>query len=197
MSITQIIRQRLFSRYRSSFTSQNKRLQEYQIGEWTYGDPTVLSWGEGATLRVGKFCSLAQGVTIYLGGEHRIDWVTTYPFSALFPAAKEFTGHPRSKGDVVIGNDVWVGTDAVILSGVTVGDGAAIGARSVVTKDVAPYEIAAGNPARHVKFRFDGATVSDLLQIAWWDWPQPKIEEAWPLLLSPDVNAFVSKYKEA
>jgi carbonic anhydrase/acetyltransferase-like protein (isoleucine patch superfamily) len=94
----------------------------------------------------------------------------------------------------MIGHDVWVGVDALILSGVTIGNGAVIAARSVVTKDVPPYAIVAGSPARVVKYRFDEDTIAVLLAIAWWDWPQAKIEEALPLLMSPNLDTFIRRY---
>jgi acetyltransferase-like isoleucine patch superfamily enzyme len=104
-------------------------------------------------------------------------------------------GLPHTKGDVVIGNDVWIGQDALILSGVQIGNGAAIAARSVVKEDVLPYSIVAGNPAQHIKFRFSKSVIRDLQSIAWWNWPLPKIEEAWPLLLSSDIETFIATYK--
>lgn len=174
--------------------AENPRYAAYEIGEWTYGSPNVGSWGEGASLRIGRFCSIASDVTIMLGGEHRMDWVTTYPFSALFEEASQYIGHPRTKGDVTIGHDVWIGYDALILSGVRVGNGAVVGARSVVTSDVAPYTVVAGNPARVVRSRFPASVVEALERIAWWDWPISKIAEAWPLLLSPDVGEFIGRF---
>lgn len=178
----------------SPFMSLNDRYAVHDIGEWTYGAPRIHSWDDGTKLRVGKFCSFALNVTIILGGEHRTDWVTTYPFNTFFPEAKDFKGHPHSKGDIVIGNDVWIGYGAILLSGITIGDGAAIGAGSVVTKDVAPYSVVAGNPAQQVKLRFPEPTIEKLLQIAWWDWPMSKIQEAWPLLMAPTINEFIEKY---
>lgn len=106
------------------------RYPQYRIGSGTYGDINVLEFGEGTTLTIGKFCCFAHGVTILLGGNHRPDWVTMYPFSTMNKHFSHFTGHPRSRGNVVIGNDVWVGREAMILSGVTIGDGAVIGARA-------------------------------------------------------------------
>lgn len=176
----------------SFYMAGNPAYEGFEIGKWTYGLPTVKNWGEGATLRIGKFCSIAEGVLIFLGGEHRVDWVTTYPFSVLWPEGKGFSGHPRSKGDVSIGNDVWIGHGAVILSGVTIGSGAVIGACSVVSSNVGPYEIVAGNPARHIRFRFSDATIQRLCQLAWWDWPESRVEAALPLLLSGDVAEFFS-----
>jgi acetyltransferase-like isoleucine patch superfamily enzyme len=164
---------------------------QYSIGRGTYGDLRVRSWGEGVTLTIGAFCSVASGVQILLGGEHRPDWVTTYPFSVLWEKGRHLPGHPASKGDVVIGNDVWIGAEAMILSGVTIGDGAVIGARSVVTKDVPPYAIVGGNPARLIRMRFDEATISRLQSLKWWTWDDAKIERFLPLLLSDRVEAFL------
>ena len=96
-----------------------------------------------------------------------------------------------------IGNDVWIGTEAFILSGVTIGDGAVIAARSVVTRDVAPYAVVAGNPARQVRLRFSETVIDALERIRWWDWPITEIQSAWPLLLSSDVEAFVAKFEAA
>jgi acetyltransferase-like isoleucine patch superfamily enzyme len=197
------IARRIFAKLRSSptseaestFLSQQSSYAAYRIGEWSYGDPRVMSWSEGATLEIGRFCSLASGVTIMLGGEHRVDWVTTYPFNVLFAEAQGFSGHPRTKGDVIIGHDVWIGAEAFILSGVRIGHGAVVAARSVVTKDIAPYSIVAGNPARHIRNRFTQPVVDALLRIEWWNWPISKVMEALPLLLSPDIDGFIEKYQ--
>ncbi len=173
-----------------AFTRQQRAYRHYAIGAHTYGSPRVLSWDETTSLAIGRYCSIARGVTIALGGEHRSDWVTTYPFGEFWPEAAGIEGHPRSRGDVVIGNDVWIGLDALILSGVTIGDGAVIGARAVVTKDVPPYAVVAGNPAQVVKYRFDDETIARLLAIRWWDWPEAKVREHLSALMSPDVAAF-------
>lgn len=166
---------------------------EYKIGRWTYGKPDVFSWKDGTTLEIGAFCSIASGVKILLGGEHRVDWVTTYPFNALWEEAKHFTGHPKSKGDVIIGNDVWIGLESVILSGVKIGDGAVIGTRSIVTKNIPPYAIAFGNPAKILRYRFNQQTIDKLLEIAWWNWDDQKITEFLPYLLNPDIQEFIQK----
>jgi acetyltransferase-like isoleucine patch superfamily enzyme len=176
------------------YMAQNPKYAAYDIGEWTYGRPNILRWSDGATLRIGKFCSVAENVTIVLVADHRTDWITTYPFTALFSEAEQIPGHPTTKGDVVIGNDVWIGEGAYILSGVVIGDGAVIAAQSVVTKSVEPYAIVGGNPARHIRFRFSEAERTDLCRIAWWNWPLPRIREAWPLLLSGEIEAFLSTY---
>lgn len=164
---------------------------EYAFGKWTYGVPMVHNWPGGAVLSVGAFCSIAEGVQIFLGGEHRTDWVTTYPFIDFWRAGREIKGHPGTKGDVVIGNDVWIGQEAMILSGVHVGDGAVIGARAVVVGDVPPYHIVAGNPARIIRARFDAETIERLLAIRWWEWDDSRIERAIPELSSGDIPRFI------
>jgi acetyltransferase-like isoleucine patch superfamily enzyme len=174
--------------------AENKRYANYRIGVGTYGWPEVMYYDAGAALQIGAYCSIAPGVKILLGGEHHIEYVTTYPFSLLVEDAKGISGYPYTKGDVIIGNDVWVGQDAMILSGIRIGDGAVIAARSVVTRDVAPYSIVAGEPARHIKFRFPPETIDTLLKIAWWNWPASKIKGAWPLLQSADISGFVAEY---
>ena len=175
--------------------NKNQNYAAYEIGDYTYGHPQIVSFGEPISLKIGKFCSIADNAVIFLGGEHQIGFVTTYPFAHFFEFAHGFTGtHPRQKGDIIIGNDVWIGQEAFILSGVTIGNGAVIGARAVVAKNVKPYSIVVGNPARHIRFRFDEPTIEALLKIAWWDWPIEKIAEAMPLMLSNDVKGFVAKY---
>jgi len=180
----------------SPWTRDDPRYADFEIGNWTYGRPRVLSAAEGkATLRIGHFCSIAEGVTIMLGGNHRVDWITTYPFNVLFPEAARFKGHPHSKGDVVIGNDVWLGRGVLILSGVRIGDGAVVGAHSVVTHSVPAYAMAAGNPARVIRLRFAEEQIRELEGIAWWEWPIERIREAWPLLLSTDLDEFLRHHR--
>jgi acetyltransferase-like isoleucine patch superfamily enzyme len=199
MSIKKTIK-RLFVRPKPFSMNQNKKYARYEIGDWTHASGKLRirfrhAGGVVTKLKIGRFCLLADGVTILLGGEHRVDWVTMYPVHILF-GKKNIAGYPRSKGDIIIGNDVWIGTDALILSGVKIGDGAVIAARSVVTKDIAPYSIVAGNPAQVIRFRFKKSIIADLQKIAWWNWPLSKIEEACPLLLSSDIEAFIAKYKK-
>lgn len=171
----------------------SERYPQYIFGRGTYGGSgfNVRFGGEGATLRVGSYTSIAAGVIVLLGGEHRTDWVTTFPFNVLWDSAQHHTGHPKTKGDVLIGNDVWIGTEALISSGVTIGDGAVVGARSVVVRDVPPYAIVVGNPARVVRFRFDEETIKRLLALQWWNWKETQIAKAMPELLSDQISFFL------
>lgn len=165
-----------------------------RIGRYTYGQPMVRWWGEAANLSIGKFCSIADGVEIFLGGNHRTDWVSTYPFPVFRRwKARGIAGHPNTRGDVVIGNDVWLGAGCVILSGVTIGNGAVVGCRAVVARDVPDYAIVAGNPAAVMRMRFAPAQVDALVKSAWWDWPPDAIRSALNLLLSGDVDRFLAE----
>lgn len=175
---------------------------QLKVGRHTYGHEQIVvrHWGEPATLTIGSFCSIADRVTVYLGGNHRADWVTTYPFSEFtdrWVTARGIEGHPATNGDVTIGNDVWIGSNATILSGANVGHGAVIGANSCVTQDVEPYAIVAGNPARLVRHRFAPAVIEQLLQISWWDWSDEQIVENVPMLCDADVDRFVSVHATA
>lgn len=177
------------------YTNEKLVGPHYEIGEYTYGTPTPMSWGSESRLRIGKYCSIASNVQIILGGGHRLDWVTTYPFPPLscdWPEAEGITGTPASRGDVVIGNDVWIGHGATILSGVRIGDGAVVGAMAVVTKDVREYAVVAGNPARLVKRRFDDATIAQLLELRWWDWPVERVRSNIRLLCSDHLQEFLA-----
>lgn len=172
----------------------SQRYPKHEFGRWTYGDDLqVRSWNEGAQLRVGSFTSIASGVQIFLGGEHRVDWVTTFPFNVFWPAARDRHGHPKTKGDVTVGSDVWIGSEAVILSGVTIGDGAVVGARAVVARDVPPYAIVAGNPARVLRLRFEPRVVERLLATAWWKWDDNVIARAMSDLLNTDIEQFLRR----
>jgi acetyltransferase-like isoleucine patch superfamily enzyme len=174
----------------------NKKYSKYSIGKYSYGEPRVLTWGEKATLKVGKYCSIAEDVTIVLGGEHKTDWITTFPFWVTFEDFYNSPTPPGTKGDVIIGNDVWIGINATILSGVTIGDGAVIGANSLVTQNVEPYTVIVGNPAKLIRKRFDQQTIDELLKIKWWDWDYQRIKENMPLLLSNRVSEFIEKNRK-
>lgn len=172
-----------------SLTTQ-PALAPVPMGRHSYGAPRVLVYNnEHADVTIGAFCSIAAGVTIFAGGDHALDIISTFPLTQLFEGRET---HNRGKGAVRIGNDVWVGMGATIMSGVTVGDGAVIAARSVVTRDVAPYAVVAGNPAREVKKRFTDEEIAILLELAWWTWPDERIQKALKVLTSGDVSALRS-----
>lgn len=169
------------------------RYPEYRIGRASYGDLVVTRYVGDAQLIMGAYCSVAANVQVLLGGEHRPDWTTTFPFNAKDGRFVDIEGHPRTKGDVIIGNDVWLGREAMILSGVRIGDGAVIGARALVTRDVPPYGIVAGNPAALVRKRFDDRTVERLLALRWWDWPEDRVARAVRDMSSRDVQSFLDR----
>lgn len=178
------------------FAADNRRYASFDIGLGTYGRPEIVFYDADAKLKIGRFCSIAPEVTILLGGEHHHDWVSSYPFSLSFEEAKGLPGYPMTKGDVTIGSDVWIGYDALILSGVKIGDGAVIAARSVVAKDVEPYTIVGGIPAKRLRYRFSEPVIQSLLEIAWWNWSMPEIIEAWQFIQSPNIEEFIKKYSQ-
>lgn len=167
------------------------------VGPHTYGPLVLRHWGAPGTYvcRVGDYCSIADGAQVFLGGYHRPEWVSMYPFGAFAewrgPGVR--TDHTVGRGDVVIGSDVWLGSQCMIMAGVTIGHGAVVAARAIVSRDVPPYAIVAGNPARVVKHRFDDETIADLLAIAWWDWPEERVRQNLDLLLSSDMAAFIER----
>lgn len=148
----------------------------------------------GDRLVIGRFCAIAKDVTFLMGGaNHATEGFTTYPF-LIFGQGWEQAAPLEAYGfraprDTLVGNDVWIGTGATLLPGVTIGDGAVIGAKAVVARDVAPYAVVVGNPARELRRRFDDATVARLQQLAWWNWDPARLQRAIPLLLARDLDA--------
>ncbi len=165
------------------------------IGDHTYGwqHITILFGGQGTELYIGKYCSIAEDVTVMLHGNHHVNWISTYPFNVIaWPSLGAIADQNSSKGNIVIGNDVWLGREVLIMSGVTIADGAVIAARSVVTKPVGPYEIWAGNPAQIKRKRFMQADIDWLCQLKWWDWPDAKVHAAAHILMSDNLAALRS-----
>lgn len=144
-------------------------------------------------LIIGKYCAIASGAVFLMGGTHghRHDWIASYPFDIIEeesrPGKKALEGYMK-KGDTVIGNDVWIGTESMIMPGVKIGDGAVIAARAVVTKDVEPYAIVGGNPAKLIKKRFNKKQINALLKIKWWDWDEDKIRANMKIFRSGNVE---------
>ena len=144
-------------------------------------------------LIIGKFCSIACGAKfLFNSANHTLSSLSTYPFPLFFEEwnldRSNVCTSWDNKGDIVIGNDVWIGYEAVILAGVTIGDGAIIGARAVVTKDVEPYTIVGGVPAAPIRKRFSKDTISNLLKIKWWDWPKEKIAKNINAIQSGEID---------
>jgi acetyltransferase-like isoleucine patch superfamily enzyme len=151
-------------------------------------------WDDSERIQIGSFCSIANEVVIFGGGEHRTDWVTTYPLRIAFGDLLESRdGHPATKGKTTIGNDVWIGFRAMLLSGVTIGDGAVIAAGAVVAADVPPYAIVAGNPAKVIRYRFEPNAIQKLLELAWWEWDFNKIKANVSLLCSTNIENLINK----
>ncbi|OKL42474.1 type B chloramphenicol O-acetyltransferase [Pseudovibrio exalbescens] len=143
-------------------------------------------------LIIGSFCSIGSGAVFMMAGNqgHRTDWISTFPF--FYQQDPAFEGAQdgfRRAGDTVLGNDVWVGSEAMIMPGVTIGDGAVIASRAVVTKDVQAYQIVGSNPAKPIGFRFSAPEIAQLLEMQWWNWPDEHLKECMPLFSSSDVNA--------
>lgn len=140
-------------------------IEKVDIGKHSYGPIIVESWGsEGEKLKIGNFVSIANGVKFLLGGNHEVETFTTFPFKVKFFGEKI---EAKTKGSIIVEDDVWIGTDSIILSGVTIGQGAIVGAGSIVTKDVPPYAIVGGNPAKILKYRYSQEVIERMLKLKW------------------------------
>lgn len=166
-----------------------------EIGDFTYGIPNIAEFNPNWKLRIGRFCSISNNVEILFGGQHHYDWVSQYAFNPIVQKFFDnFTYSDKPVKPVEIGNDVWIGKNVTILQGVTIGDGAVIGTNSVVAKDIPPYAIVIGNPARIIKYRFGEKQIEALLRIKWWEWSKEKIKDNITLIMSPDIDQFISLF---
>lgn len=152
----------------------------------------ILPDDDADKLIVGSFCSIGTGAAFIMAGNqgHRNDWISTFPFFWM-PEVPAFEGAQNGflpAGDTVIGNDVWIGSEAIVMPGVTIGHDAVIGTRALVARDVEPYTIVGGNPAKPIRKRFDDRQIAMLLEMQWWDWPEERLHGAMPLLTSGDVE---------
>lgn len=169
------------------------------VGKGSYGKVELLDVGQ-SKVYIGNYCSIAGGTKCILGF-HRLDLITTFPFQTL---GRYYAKHCAvneadhfSKGDIHIGNDVWIGTDCTIMSGVKIGDGAVIASNSVVTKDVEPYAVVGGNPAKLIKFRINDPKQRQALQaIAWWNWSDEQISMHINEIMSSDLNGFIQRFSQ-
>lgn len=196
----------------SCFVKNVVHAPNIEIGDYTYydddTDPTgfernnvLFNYPEfGDRLIIGKFCALAQGTTFIMGpANHRTGSASTYPFNVFGGEWTEATPDHMSqlprKGDTVVGNDVWLGRECVVMPGVKIGDGAIVAAYSVVTRDVAPYTVAGGNPARFIKSRFDEELTGLLLRLKWWDLPPEELVSWLPILCDENLENLRSALK--
>ena len=169
--------------------AENNKFTLLKIGRHSYGSEFFIHWeGEDCHVEIARYCSIAQGVRFFAGQEHNTHWTTTYPFSHLpaeWPELRSITGHPASKGNIVVGNDVWIGFGALIRSGINIGNGAVIAMGAIVTRDVPPYAIVAGSPATLVRFRFSSDIIEQLNQLSWWNQSPEIIRKIAPKLCQP------------
>ena len=144
-------------------TLHSLNYRNVEVGKYTYGALQVLNYNENVKLKIGNFCSIGGNVLFLLSAEHKIDSISTYPFKVR--CLHETDNEAISKGDIIVDDDVWIGQNAIILSGVHIGQGAVIAAGAVVTKNVPPYAIVGGNPAQIIKYRFSEDIVAELLKV--------------------------------
>lgn len=166
------------------------------MGNMSYYAPNVVKYkGDSGRVIIGNFASVAPDADFYVGGLHRVEWVSLYGLRAMLelPGAYE-DGFTHGRGDIVVGSDTWVTNGCTVMSGVTIGDGAVVGTKAVVAKDVRPYAIVVGNPAREIGRRFPDEQVEALLRIRWWDWPTELVKQRVDALSSPDVDAFIAQF---
>jgi virginiamycin A acetyltransferase len=175
---------------------ENLHLWHADRGTYFDRNVNIISWSDEYHIHLGKYNSIGRDCNFFLHANHRVDWITTS--SQLWgPVTPEIAdmhmkmGHPTCKGDIIIENDVWIGAKSTIMSGIKIGNGAVVGSSSVVTKDVPPFAIVVGNPAKVIKYRFTEDQISSLLKIAWWDWEEERIKNTAMDLWSGDVNKFI------
>ena len=179
---------------------ENIHLWDADTGTYFDRNVNIISWSDTYKIKVGKYCSIGRDCNFFLHANHRADWITTSsqlwgPVTSEIAQLHMDMGHPTCKGNIEIGNDVWIGAKSTILSGIKISDGSIVAAGSTVTKDVPAYSIVAGNPAKVVKYRFSESQIKDLIHIKWWEWNQDKIREAAMELWSSDIDNFIKKHR--
>jgi len=178
-----------------SYYDDPKGADQFQINNVLY-----LYEGSGIHLRIGRYCALATGVKFIMdGANHRMDGPSTFPFPIMGGAWADHMSllmDLPSRGDTIVGHDVWMGYEALVMPGVSIGHGAIIGSRAVVTQDIPPYAVALGNPAKIVKFRFSENEIKTLLDIAWWDWAVDDVTKHIDVIMSGDVAALEKRYQQ-
>ena len=178
---------------------ENMHLWHSDRGTYFDRNVNIISWSDQYHVHLGKYNSIGRDCNFFLHANHRADWVSTSsqlwgPVTPEIAQTHMDMGHPTCKGDINVGNDVWIGAMSTIMSGITIGDGAIVGAGSTVTKDVPPFAIVAGNPGKIVKYRFTEEQIEKLLQISWWNWEENKIKENAMSMWSPNIDDFINKF---
>jgi acetyltransferase-like isoleucine patch superfamily enzyme len=178
---------------------ENLHLWHADRGTYFDRNVNIISWSDQYHIHVGKYTSIGRDCNFFLHANHRPDWVTTS--SQLWgPVTPEIAdmhmkmGHPTCKGDIIVGNDVWIGAKSTIMSGVKIGHGAIIGSTATIAKDVPPYAIVVGNPSKIIKYRFTEKQIESLLKIAWWDWTEDRIKTEAMDLWSDNIVNFIDKH---
>tara|TARA_B110000503_G_scaffold45950_1_gene75070 strand:+ start:1416 stop:2054 length:639 start_codon:yes stop_codon:yes gene_type:complete len=200
-----IFRKKKIKNYKNYFLKDNLKDEIEKglscVGKWSYGNPKIYRWDWKSKIKIGNFCSLGPDIKFYIGGNHRQDWITTSPlpasqFSKTFNKAQNIKNFSTSKGDINIGNDVWIGGNTIILSGVTIGNGATIGAGSVVTSDILPFSVCAGNPIKKIRNRFDDDLIKKIQESQWWNFDDHVINELSEYLCSNNFDDFFEALKK-
>jgi len=176
----------------TTFNDTNTENDTIPRGKHTYGPEPIILGSKEAALgsKIGKFCSIADNLQFIIKGSHMMDWVTTYPFQVMWNIDVPLHDLPLY-APITIGNDVWIASNVKIKQGVSIGDGAVLATECFVTKDIPPYAIVGGNPAKIIKYRFTEEQRKELLKLRWWDWEDEKIKEIVPLLVSKNIDEFI------
>ena len=177
-------------------------MHNIEIGKYTYGGANIqiVRPHKDTKLVIGKFCSIALNLKIYFNNNHHVEYISTYPFSnrhvEVFNKGKISGYSGPSRGDIIIGNDVWIGDNVTIMSGVRIGDGATIGANSHVMSRVKPYSVVGGNPAQLFYFKYSKEKIKKLLELKWWDMPDDEIAKIAHILSSNNIDKLLKMYEK-
>ena len=179
--------------------SENLHLWHSDRGTYFDRNVNIISWSDKFHVRLGKYNSIGRDCNFFLHANHRLDWITTSSqlLGLVTPEVADMhmnMGHPTCKGDIIVENDVWIGAMSTIMSGVKIHNGSVVAAGSLVTKDVPPYAVVGGNPAKIIKFRFSDEIIQSLLKISWWNWTEDRIKTEAMTLWSNNIEEFIERH---